>query len=57
MSGNYVNTSGYGGKLWKAPVATLSALPQKGNNQGDLRVATDSGIVYQWQGSAWVVYG
>lgn len=56
MSDSYVNLSRYAGENWKSPVATSSALPAVGNNQGDIRVALDNSSVWQWQGSAWAVY-
>jgi len=32
-------------------------LPLLGNNEGDLAFATDTGVLYVWQGSAWVGTG
>lgn len=38
---------------WKSPVANLAALPATGNASGDVRVALDTGFLYEWTGSAW----
>lgn len=40
---------------WKAPVANQAALPAVGNNQGDIRVTLDTGYIWEWNGSAWVL--
>ena len=46
---------GYGDKHWKAPVASVAALPTGSSNaMGDTRTTLDTFLVYTWTGSAWV---
>lgn len=45
--GGSTNTS------WKAPVANAAALPGSGNTSGDVRIASDTGIAWEWNGSSW----
>ena len=39
---------------WKDPVANYAALPASNNTQGDVRLTTDYGRAYSWNGSAWI---
>ena len=38
---------------WLAPVTNFAALPGSGNNSGDVRIALDTGIAWEWNGSSW----
>jgi len=38
---------------WKSPVSTYSALPAAGNTVGDVRITTDTGRGFVWNGSTW----
>lgn len=38
---------------WRDPVTSFSALPTTDNMIGDVRVATDKGRAFTWNGSAW----
>lgn len=40
---------------WRDPVANLAALPASGNTTGDVRLTVDTGIIYWWDSSAWIV--
>lgn len=40
---------------WQQPVATATDLPPFGNDVGDIRVAQDTGDIYEWNGTAWVL--
>ncbi len=54
MSSQYINIPAFGSPFWKDPVINAAALPSLGNNNGDVRIALDSGIIYEWNGSSWV---
>lgn len=43
----------YGYQTWKAPVASVAALPASGNSVGDTRFETTSFGIYVWNGSSW----
>lgn len=45
----------WGNMAWKAPVSTAANLPLTNNTAGDARTAQDTGVVYVWNGSAWIV--
>lgn len=45
--------SGSGTSSWKNPVANVAALPLTGNSIGDARIAKDTGIAWEWNGSSW----
>lgn len=47
--------SPFGDIHWKAPVATSASLPSSGNSTGDARIAQNTGFMYVWSGSAWVL--
>lgn len=49
----YINIPVYAVLSWRPPVATVSDLPNSGNNDGDAIVAKDTGIIYVWTGAAW----
>jgi hypothetical protein len=54
MAGSeYINIPAYGAGSWKSPVATAVDLPTNGNTIGDVRVVQDTGIIYEWSGTAW----
>lgn len=42
-----------GSDKWKDPVATSASLPSSGNSAGDVRIALDSKILYEWDGASW----
>ena len=54
MSSEYINIPNYGSGSWKDPVTTVTALPSIGNSQGDVRVALDTGVIYEWIGTSWI---
>lgn len=39
---------------WRDPVATVEDLPQAGNEEGDVRLVEDIGILYVWDGDEWI---
>lgn len=41
------------GGSWKIPVANFAALPALLNTSGDVRIALDTGIAWEWNGSSW----
>ncbi len=43
-----------GGGHWRAPVATYAALPNSGNQNGDVRLTLDTDRAFAWNGSSWV---
>ncbi|MGC8520086.1 MAG: hypothetical protein ACP5P4_16450 [Steroidobacteraceae bacterium] len=43
-----------GGGHWRAPVATYSALPGSGNQDGDVRLTLDTDRAFAWNGGSWV---
>ena len=49
----YKNIPAYGASSWKSPVDTALDLPSNGNTIGDVRVAQDTGIMYEWNGTYW----
>lgn len=49
----YKNIPAYGASSWKSPVDTALDLPSNGNTIGDVRVVQDTGIMYEWNGTAW----
>lgn len=50
----FINIPGSGSGSWKGSVATSADLPTTGNLPGDARTAQDTGIVYVWDGGAWI---
>lgn len=42
---------------WKTAVSAVASLPAVGNTTDDLRIALDTGIIYRWNGSAWINEG
>lgn len=57
MSDHYLSLPAEGSPSWKAPVATLGALPGSGNSLGDARVVTANNGVYVWNGTTWTAVG
>jgi len=57
MAESYRNIPDAGSPSWKEPVATVGDLPTSGNGNGDARAVIDTGVVYVWDGSAWVSQG
>ncbi len=53
VDGSVSNYPAYGDQHWKAPVASVVALPSSGNFAGDTRVVLSPISVYTWTGSAW----
>jgi len=51
----YLNIPDNGSPSWKAPVATVTLLPAVGNFLGDVRVALDTGAIYYWNGTSWIL--
>lgn len=49
-----VATVSYSGQ-WKDPVANMAALPALGNTSGDVRVTLDTGSMWEWAGSSWIL--
>jgi hypothetical protein len=50
---HYIEVPAYGSSpYWLDPVANFAALPT-GQIVGELRITTDTGEAYQWDGSAW----
>lgn len=45
---------GGGSDSWKGVVATSGDLPAIGNTAGDARATADTGVVYVWDGGAWI---
>ena len=43
-----------GGGHWRAPVSTYAALPNSGNQNGDVRLTLDTDRAFAWNGGAWV---
>ncbi len=43
-----------GSGFWKDPVASFAALPASGNTVGDVRLVTDIGRAFSWNGVGWV---
>ena len=43
-----------GGGHWRAPVATYAALPNSGNQNGDVRLTLDTDRAFAWNGGSWV---
>jgi hypothetical protein len=41
----------YGARSWQTAVACSALLPSIGNSIGDVRVAKDTGALYEWNGS------
>lgn len=41
------------GGSWKTPVANFAALPALLNTSGDVRIAVDTGIAWEWNGLSW----
>lgn len=39
---------------WRDPVETYEDLPASGNDDGDVRLVTSTGVLYVWAGSEWV---
>lgn len=39
---------------WRDPVETYEELPASGNDDGDVRLVTSTGVLYVWAGSEWV---
>jgi hypothetical protein len=46
-----------GDRSWRKPVASISALPSTHNTLGDTIRVNDTGFVYHWNGSGWVLDG
>jgi hypothetical protein len=42
-----------GGGHWRAPVSTFAALPNSGNQGGDVRLTLDTDRAFAWNGSSW----
>lgn len=42
-------------QYWKDSVASLANLPSSGNTTGDIRMLMDTGDIYRWNGTAWVI--
>jgi prepilin-type N-terminal cleavage/methylation domain-containing protein len=42
------------GGHWKDPAASFAALPAGGNEQGDVRLALDTGRAFSWNGAGWM---
>lgn len=40
---------------WKTPVANQAALPATSNQAGDTRVTLDTGMIWVWDGSNWIL--
>src|ERR1019366_8187347 len=55
MADFFINIPDSGSPNWKAPVSTASLLPTTANSIGDVRIALDTGIVYYWNGTSWVI--
>jgi hypothetical protein len=55
MTSSYIDIPSCGDIHWRAPVATAFDLPTNGNQIGDVRLAIDTAIPYEWTGSAWVL--
>lgn len=53
----YLNIPSFGAGNWKDSASTVSTLPAVGNSIGDVRTVQDTGIIYYWNGSAWVAAG
>jgi len=51
----YLNIPDNGSPSWKAPVATSTLLPAVGNFVGDVRIALDTGAIYYWNGTSWIL--
>jgi hypothetical protein len=56
-SSGFSSYPNYGDMHWKAPVASVAALPASGNSVADARIAEDTFNVYIWNGSTWVASG
>lgn len=54
---NEINIPNYGSASFQSPVSSASALPTSGNNNGDIRVALDTGLLYVFRSSSqsWVL--
>jgi hypothetical protein len=53
MANQYVNLPAFGYGSWKAPVANAAALPSSNNTSGDVRVALDTGTLWEFNGTSW----
>lgn len=54
MASAYVGIPLVGAGSWKDSVTTAASLPASNNAAGDARCTQDTGLVYVWNGSAWV---
>ena len=54
MSAESIGIPGGGAASWKATVQTAALLPANGNQQGDARIAQDTGVIYVYVGGGWV---
>lgn len=48
----YIRLPDYGSPYWQDPVATSASLPTTDRN-GTVRLALDTGTIYEWNGSSW----
>lgn len=53
FSGTFDYVGGASNSSWKDPVANFAALPSSGNTSGDARIAKDTGIAWEWNGTSW----